>query len=224
MKAVGDGLMAIGGEKAGVGPEVSGDGATATKTDPAMVSSAIGAALRRARKAVGMSVAELASRTQLSQPHISQLENGRVAPSIAALYSLAGALGIGPDQLLPRIDAAPIQVTRRGEGALQPGSETDNPVMSRLLTGAPGRVIESHEFQALPGQDLGGWLEHPGEDFVYVMSGRMIVEFGSGRSEQLDAGDCIWYVARQRHRWRKVDDQPIHVLLVNGHERAERRP
>jgi quercetin dioxygenase-like cupin family protein/DNA-binding XRE family transcriptional regulator len=171
-----------------------------------------------------MSAAELAARTQLSQPHLSQLENGRVAPSIAALYSLAAALGIGADELLPRIEPMPIQVTRRGEGTLHPGSERTNTMMSRLLTGAPGRILEAHESTVSPGQDLGDWLEHPGEDFVYLVSGRMRVEFGSGRVEQLEAGDCIWYLGPQRHRWRAVDDQPIHVLLINGHERAVRRP
>jgi transcriptional regulator with XRE-family HTH domain len=201
----------------------SGDG-SGVKADPALVSSVIGAAIRRARKAAGMSVAELARRTQLSQPHLSQLENGRVAPSVAALYSLAGALEIGPDELLPRLEPVPIQVTRRDEGPIQPGSETENPVMSRLLSGAPGRVIEAHELCVLPGQDLGDWLEHPGEDLVYLVAGRLLVEFGSGRAEQLGAGDCIWYLARQRHRWRRLDDQPIRVVLVNGHERSERRP
>jgi transcriptional regulator with XRE-family HTH domain len=208
-----------------VGEVLSGNEDLAgTKADPALVSSAIGAAIRRARKAAGMSVSELASRTQLSQPHLSQLENGRVAPSVAALYSLAGALEIGPDELLPRIEPAPIQVTRRDEGSVQPGSDTENPAMSRLLSGAPGRVIEAHELCILPGQNLGDWLEHPGEDLVYLVAGRMEVEFGSGRAEQLEAGDCIWYLARQRHRWRRLDDRPIRVLLVNGHERSERRP
>jgi transcriptional regulator with XRE-family HTH domain len=206
--------------------ESTGDGAgnRAVKADPTIVNSAIGAAIRRARKSAGLSVAELAARTQLSQPHLSQLENGRAAPSIAALYSLAGALGIGADELLPRMDSAAVQVTRRDEGPLQPGSDNDNAVLSRLLTGAPGRVIEVHEVWAEPGESLGGWLEHPGEDFVYVMAGRMIVEFGSGRAEELATGDCIWYRAPQRHRWLPADDEPIHLLLVNGHDRAERRP
>lgn len=194
------------------------------KSDPVVVTSAIGAAIRAARKVAGLSLAELAERTQLSQPHLSQLENGRVAPSIAALYSLAAALGIGADELLPRVDPAPIQVTRRGEGPLQPGTENENPVMSRLLSGAPGRIIEAHENWVRPGQDMGDWLEHSGEDFVYVVAGRMAVEFGSGQVEHLKAGDCIWYLGRLRHRWRAVDDRPIHLLLINGHERADRRP
>jgi transcriptional regulator with XRE-family HTH domain len=189
-----------------------------TKSDSALVSSAIGAAIRRARKAAGMTVAEL------SQPHLSQLENGRAAPSIAALYSLAAALGIGPDELLPRMDEEQIQVTRRGDGALQPGNDHETPAMSRLLTGSPGRIIEAREHSARPGEHLGGWLEHPGEDFVYLVEGRMIVEFGSGRQEELEAGDAIWYSARQRHRWRRVDDETIRVLLINGHERGQRRP
>jgi transcriptional regulator with XRE-family HTH domain len=189
-------------------------------TDQEMVSAAVGAAIRRARKHAGMTVVDLARRSGLSQPHLSQLENGRAAPSIAALYSLAAALGIGAEELLPRLDDEQIQVTRRGEGPRQPASDGESPAMSRLLAGSPGRVLEAHEQHVAPGESLGEWLEHAGEDFVYVVEGRLRVEFGSGRAESLDAGDAIWYAARQRHRWRAVDDQPIRLVLVNGHERG----
>jgi transcriptional regulator with XRE-family HTH domain len=189
-----------------------------TSTDQEVVSAAVGAAIRRARKNASLTVMELARRSGLSQPHLSQLENGRAAPSIAALYSLAGALGIGADELLPRLDYEQIQLSRRGEGPLQPASDGESAAMSRLLSGAPGRIIEAHEQYVLPGQSLGDWLEHGGEDFVYVVEGRLRVEFGSGRSEQLDAGDAIWYSAHQRHRWRPVDDGAIRILLINGHE------
>jgi transcriptional regulator with XRE-family HTH domain len=193
-------------------------------TDQEMVSAAVGAAIRRARKNAGMTVVELAKRSGLSQPHLSQLENGRAAPSIAALYGLAAALGIGADELLPRLEDAQIQVTRRGEGPLQPASDGESAAMSRLLAGSPGRIIEAHEQYVAPGETLGGWLEHAGEDLVYVVEGRLRVEFGSGRSEELEIGDAIWYAGRQPHRWTPIDDHPIRLVLINGHERGQGTP
>jgi transcriptional regulator with XRE-family HTH domain len=42
----------------------------------------------------------LAVRSGVSIPYISQLESGKRAPSLAALISLAGALGVEPGELL----------------------------------------------------------------------------------------------------------------------------
>jgi transcriptional regulator with XRE-family HTH domain len=47
-----------------------------------------------------MSATGLAVRAGVSVPYISQLESGLRAPSLAAIISLAGALGVEPSELL----------------------------------------------------------------------------------------------------------------------------
>jgi transcriptional regulator with XRE-family HTH domain len=187
---------------------------------PPVLNAAIGSAIRQARRVAGLSLVELSTRSGLSQPHLSQLENGRVSPSISALYKLASALDVGPEDLLPRIGEEGVQVTRASEGEYNPANEAPNAAQSRLIAGAPGRLLEAHELCVEPGEDMGGWLDHPGEDFVFVISGELIVDLGEGRSEQLGAGDAIWYSARQPHRWRLHGRRRLRMIAVNGRERV----
>ena len=62
---------------------------------PALVTS-IGRELRRARKARNLSLRALASIADVSPSLLSQIENSRVHPSVATLYSIAAALSLPP--------------------------------------------------------------------------------------------------------------------------------
>jgi len=62
----------------------------------------IGRTIRQQREYIGVSQAELASSSGLSQGYLSQIENGEVAnPSAAVLFRLARALSLDPRSLLP---------------------------------------------------------------------------------------------------------------------------
>lgn len=47
----------------------------------------------KAREALGMSQQELSTKTGITQPDISKLENGKANPSIGTLKKIAGAFG-----------------------------------------------------------------------------------------------------------------------------------
>ncbi|MDE0137587.1 MAG: helix-turn-helix transcriptional regulator, partial [bacterium] len=61
-------------------------GNDARPVDGDAVAASLGAALRRLRKAQGLTLQQLASRCGLSQPFLSQLENGKAMPSLMALH------------------------------------------------------------------------------------------------------------------------------------------
>jgi transcriptional regulator with XRE-family HTH domain len=59
----------------------------------------IGNAIRRRRRQLDMSQAELAARMGVSREAVSQIERGR-APSLNRLRSIADALGVTPASLM----------------------------------------------------------------------------------------------------------------------------
>src|SRR5580765_6658453 len=65
----------------------------------ARVSSAIGPKLRQARERKNMSVRGLARYVGVSPSLVSQIERGRVMPSVGTLYSIANELGLVVDDL-----------------------------------------------------------------------------------------------------------------------------
>ena len=175
----------------------------------------IGAAIRAHRTAAGLSMRELAARAGMSQPFLSNLENARAMPSVATLYRLANALGTGPHEFLPS-QSHPVVVVRHGEGMRSPVDDTPGAPESTLVAGAPGRIVEAHTFDVGPDTAIGDWFEHDGEDFVMVVEGGLVVEFGDGRTVELSAGDTMWHVSELAHRWRTPADRGARVLLVNA--------
>ena len=69
----------------------------------------LGAKLRSAREQAEISVRELGRRLQVSPSLISQIERGRVTPSVGTLYAIVYELGLGLDELF------------REDGIVRPG-------------------------------------------------------------------------------------------------------
>lgn len=183
--------------------------------DDEVVLQGIGAAIRAHRTAAGLSMRELAARAGMSQPFLSNLENARAMPSVATLYRLANALGTGPHEFLPS-QSHPVVVVRDGDGLRSPVDDAPGSPESVLVAGAPGRMIEAHTFDVGPDTRIGDWFEHDGEDFVMVVEGRLVVEFGDGRTVEMAAGDTMWHVSELAHRWRTPPGVGARVLLVNA--------
>jgi quercetin dioxygenase-like cupin family protein len=164
----------------------------------------LGAAIRELRHRSGLTMVALAAAAELSQPFLSQVENGRARPSMESLYRLARALDTTPQALFGVRSSAPaepavVRADERGSGT--PVLERDPASAVRLLlpTDAPFHVLE---FDGLPGEFLEHW-SHDGFEAVYVLAGEVEVEL-DGQLTRLSAGDFVSYPARRPHRHRAV--------------------
>jgi transcriptional regulator with XRE-family HTH domain/quercetin dioxygenase-like cupin family protein len=84
----------------------------------------LGARLREARKRRGISVRELGRQTDCSASLISQIELGKIAPSVSTLYTLTSSLGVSIDSLFVSDEASP-------EGAATDGARPVIPAPDR---------------------------------------------------------------------------------------------
>jgi quercetin dioxygenase-like cupin family protein len=158
----------------------------------------------------------LAEMSGVSQPHLSQMENGRVSPSISTLYRLANALGVSPQQLLPSMAADELQVIRSGATPATPILDSPSAAVARVLVGSPDKLLQVQEVTVSPGQDLGQWFKHEGEEFIYVTTGSILVELVGGSSGELAAGDSAWYDATVEHRWQLAGDETARLIAVSA--------
>ncbi|MEV6071420.1 XRE family transcriptional regulator [Nocardia sp. NPDC052001] len=182
--------------------------------DEAELNRMIGRRLRSQREKAGMSMRELAQRVEVSQPFLSQLENGVSAPSMSTIYRLATALGVVPGDLLPPTAAAQVTVVRAGEGALLPVTDRPDAAVGRILVSQSSQALEVIEYHIQPGQYLQEWFESEGEMALYLIAGALEVQLDGVGSWQLEAGDLIHHPGAVRHRWLLVDDQPVHLVLT----------
>jgi transcriptional regulator with XRE-family HTH domain len=173
----------------------------------------VGQAIRRARQAAGLSMVELAARTGVSQPFLSQVERGVHSPSLSTLYRLAEGLGTIPGAFL--VPGSGDGLLTHSAGQRIPVTETDHPQMAHvLIPGGRSDLLEAYEHELDPHSDDEGWFEHDGEDFVYVLAGRLVVELGNGESCPLGPGESAHYPGTVPHRWRLLDEQSARLLLL----------
>src|ERR671916_2876495 len=130
----------------------------------------VGARLRAARQAAGLTLAAVAAEAGLTKGFLSRLERDEVSPSVASLVTVCGVLGIGVGQLfeppatsLVRAAEAPaINFGGRGlrEQLLTAGSQRNLQVIRSVVQPGDGG---GEELYALACQ----------VEFVHVLRGRL---------------------------------------------------
>lgn len=176
------------------------------------LSRAVGTAVRLERAKAGWSMRKLAGLAGVSQPFLSNVENGRIYPSVPTLYALAAALGVAPAQLMPPTESS------RSAGVHLPATDgtTDT---AQILSGGPGKALESFLFDVAPGYADATPFAHDGEDFIYVLEGVLQVWIGDTAATELAAGESLWIDGALRHGMRVPVDATgrTRVLLVSSH-------
>lgn len=181
--------------------------------DEATIATSLGRAVAGARAERKLSARALASSAGISQPFLSQIENGQTMPSLVTLYRIATALGLAPADLLPVDDPnSSVHLVRRSEGPRVPVSEAPNTAVGRILSVAESRVVTT-EYRVTPDEDMGDWFQSNGDLLVYVSDGRIAVTVDGRGTWELEAGDAISYSGHMRNVWTVL--QPATILLVH---------
>ena len=204
------------------------DGATESDTASPVQAEAVGEQVRRARVAAGLSMTELARRAKVSQPYISQLERGSFFPGLATLYRIAAALNLPLHSLLPPIvpgDGPPApddthevaHLAKRGEGVPFPYWDGKATKYFDVLTSTTvGQELFACLYDVSDEDIEDDVYEHPGEDFVYVMSGVLDITVGP-ETFRLFQGDALHIDGRYPHRWHVVGPGKVQAVVIASH-------
>ena len=174
----------------------------------------LGRAVRERRLAARLTLVGLAARVGLSQPFLSQVENGRARPSLMSLHRIAEALGSTPQALFSGTtdpEAGPVMVRADDVRIIDVGmTEPAESTCHMLLAGdAPFRMLE---FDGLPSEFI-EYFAHDGFEATYVIAGRVQIDI-AGEITELGPGDSISYPARLPHRLRGLGKRRARVLMI----------
>ncbi|WLP90783.1 XRE family transcriptional regulator [Gordonia sp. NB41Y] len=178
--------------------------------DQAMLARTLGASIRSARKAAGMTMAEVARRADLSQPFLSQVENGNTAPSVINLHKIAQTLGTTAHALLEQGSRQPTTVIRSTDARrynLGPSA-----IVRFCLSGT--RSLDCNEVTAGAHSGAEAATTHAGEEFVYVISGTVRMNI-DGVDHLLEPGDTVHFPATLSHQWFNDTDDEVRFLFVS---------
>ena len=190
----------------------------------------LGPRLSAARRDAGLGLRALARQIGVSPSLISQIENGRIAPSVSTLYAIATTLNLSFDYLF-RGDS-PV-LGRPGPGALVTVQhEPDRPTV-RLGSGVRWESLtwamrDDFEFLHVVYEvgsascDEGALLQHGGEEYAFVLSGRLGLTIGAER-HLIGPGDSINFDAHTPHRIWNAGDEPAAAIWVVLQRRFDER-
>lgn len=169
---------------------------------PAQDNPSLGERLRDRRKALGMTQQQVADAASLTVGFISQVERGLSTPSLASLYNLAGALQASVDTFVSRAPGGGNSlVTHSGERQTYraPGIARSYEFLER---GFPDALLNACLSHVPPGH-ASETMSHEGEEFVYLVSGRMRYEV-DGEGYELGPGDTLHFDSRRPHRGTNI--------------------
>src|SRR6476646_10164288 len=177
---------------------------------PAGLSADLGLRLREGRERKGFTVRGLARYVGVSPSLVSQIERGKVMPSVGTLYAIANQLELVVDDLFRDAGAPRAERTRAAGDAGDPVQKAHNRSTIRLaegvrwerLTPRPDPEVEFLKVVYEAGAESGGeesLIRHGGHEYAYMLSGRLGLKIGFEEFE-LGPGDSITFDAQMPHR------------------------
>src|ERR1700728_4790822 len=173
----------------------------------------IAASIRDARARTGLTLDQMAQRTDLSVAHLSRLESGERQPSVAALIVLARELGGSRSTLLEERHAEPAIATYpAGRPAHVANGLTISP-----CSGFPGSsTLEALRITISTDRVPPEPARHRGEEWISVVSGRLRLEV-DGEVHVLEPGATAHFDANRPHRLgAEVDGTEVLVVAADA--------
>lgn len=170
--------------------------------------------LKKIRKDRGLTLEEVASQAGLTRGWLSKVENFRVTPSVTALAGISSALGVSLSELFEGLDAKPaIVVTPRDRRVpLKRDEDVSELDYESLAAGRPARQMDPFVLR-VPPSDHRPAFSHAGEEFLYVLAGRVRLEYAD-RAFEMGEGDSAYFDGQNPHRLVCLSETPAEVLVV----------
>jgi DNA-binding transcriptional MerR regulator len=173
----------------------------------------IGAKIRRLRREVGKTLEVVAHATGIAVSLLSTFERTSQGLSFKALHELANFFGTTIAALSGQEETDERQsLIRSGRWATWPA--TSSGVTIHVLSEGRNQM-ECHRFQLAPGASSEGAYQHPGEEFLHILSGSMEVVLDGDQFFELAAGDSFYFESQRPHSWRNSFDGETVLIWIN---------
>ncbi len=169
----------------------------------------LGERIKARRKELDLTLQQLADKSGLSAPFISQAERDLTTPSLVSLLSLASALEVELSYFMEIPDDKKI-VHRADKPKI---ISVDSPVAYHDLSSQ----LENRQLDAILMKIPPGHVfptdQRNGEDVLYLVSGELYATAGQTKTV-LKAGDSMHFDSRLPHSARNMSDQEAVLLYV----------
>ena len=174
--------------------------------------------MKEARKEFGWTLQKLAEVSGVSITTISRAERGQIALGYDNISALGHTLKIDIGELFASVGHKPAPfakpvVTRAGDGVGYKGRTVSYEFLGTTASGKKmSPVLATIHSRTIEGAD--SFAQHPGEEFVYVISGEIDVHFDNGELIKLSRGDSLYFDSRIGHAYVSTSRQLAKVIAV----------
>jgi transcriptional regulator with XRE-family HTH domain len=190
----------------------------------------LGERIRRLRLKKSMGLVELGRHTGLSASFLSQLETGRVVPTLRNLARIAMVFSKDLSYFFEPEPIAMFRVHRRKDRVRMPQTGVEQPTYSFESLGymVPDRHMDPYfaEFVPLPEHVEPKAHVHTGYEFLYILSGHLTLRHGDQETE-LEVGDAVYFDSSTAHSYHCSGTRSAEAIIVTMHQapgQAVQRP
>ena len=175
----------------------------------------VGPRIRALREAIGLSLRDLAERSGVSAPMLSQVERRETSPTLAVAAKIAAGLDLTLSQLLRLDEGEHVVVSRAGE---RRRSRRGGHRFEELTPPLPGQRADVSLHTLKAGAATGGSddppMHEPGSrETAVVLSGTLALVVDGTRHE-LGAGDSVTFDADLPHHFENDGEEPTRFVAV----------
>ncbi|MFY9804188.1 MAG: MerR family transcriptional regulator [Candidatus Acidiferrales bacterium] len=170
----------------------------------------VGARLRRMRLRKGYSLSRVARAAGVSVGFLSALEREQMTASVATLRRLARFYRMNILALFNPSEANPGRVKPGERKVLDAG-----PGVRMELLAWGNTLMEPHLFRIAPSAGSGESYAHDGEEFLYILQGKLDISLPNGETQELEEGDSFYFESTNAHHWKNPGKTETLVLWIN---------
>jgi quercetin dioxygenase-like cupin family protein len=168
----------------------------------------VGKKIKKERLKKKMSLDRVANETGFSVDYLKEVESGKKIPPVGALLQIARALEIDSGFFLKE------QETSLRSRIKAFTKRTENYAYTTLTPGAENKHLKAFKVSIDAMKDHKGvGYQHEGEEFVYVLAGKIEVIVGD-HVNKLNVGDSLHFNSGIRHQLRNVGNEKAELIVV----------
>lgn len=172
-----------------------------------MTNKKVGKKLRKLRKSFNMTIDALADKADVSTSLISQIERGKICPTVVTLWKILNSLDTSIGDFLDEAEYEEDIVVKSNERKQL--NLSDSNALYELLTPDLQGEIEFLKVSIKPGNKNknDGMVTHEGEECGIVVKGKIKVILGD-EEYILEEGDSIRYKSTIPHVFENIGEEP----------------
>ena len=180
----------------------------------------LGKRVKEIRLSQQLTLEEASKLTGLARSTLSKIENEQISPTFSAVTKLVKGLGIDIPQLFSpsrRSSGAGGRrdITRGGEGEPHPTPTYEHEMLATQLSTKkmiPYRTtVHARDFA-----EYGDWVRHDGEEFLFVLTGSLLLYTEFYEPLELFTGDSAYYDCEMGHALVSTSEEDAEVLWVTA--------